>query len=91
MAQRIAITVLGATLAPYSTGGPALVNGGISEVWHIDVSQLQRGVDTTATQRVTYSHALSQVVVKFVNANHFQTQAVYININSSDLDALANA
>lgn len=93
MANRISIIVLGATLAPYSStgGAPTLINGGISETWHLDVSQLQRGVDTTASQRSTYPLALSSVVVKYVNANHFETKQVFISVNSATLDGLANA
>lgn len=93
MAQRVKITVLGATLAPYSStgGAPILVNGGLSEDWHLDVAQLQRAVDTTPAQRTQYPLALSSVIVKYVNANHFETRQVYISINSTSLDGLANA
>ena len=97
MANRIKLTVLGATLAPYtslsgiSIGSPTLINGGISEQWSLDISQLQRGVDTTTTQRALYPLALSSVVIKYVNANHFETSTVFITIDSTALNTLANA
>jgi hypothetical protein len=94
MAQRISIRVLGATLAPYSTingSAPTLLNGGISEDWHLDVSQIQRGVDTSSAQRSSYPLALSSVVVKYVNANHFETKTIFISIDANTLDGLANA
>jgi hypothetical protein len=92
MANRVKLTVLGGTLAPYGSGNatPQLVNGGISEDWHFDVSQLQRFVDTSPAQRTTYPNAQSGGYVKYVRANHFQTEYVYINITSVALDILAN-
>jgi len=93
MAQRVKITVLGATLAPYSSANltaPIFLNGGLSEDWHVDVSQLQRGVDTSFTQQTTYPLALSSVVIKYVEANHFKTSTVFISVNSATLDVLSN-
>ena len=93
MAQRVQITILGATLAPYSSvnqSAPAFLNGGISEVWHLDKTQFQRGVDTSAAQRSAYPLALSSVVIKYVNANHFETRSVFISIDASTFDGLVN-
>lgn len=93
MAQRVKITILGATLAPYASlngTAPIFLNGGLSEDWSLDVSQLQRGVDTSAAQRVTYPYALSSLVIKYVNANHFQTSTVFISVDRATLDTLAN-
>ena len=89
MAQRIALVVLGPTLAPYSSASPPLSLGAVSETWHIDVSQLQKAKDTTAAQQVAYPHALASIDIKYVKANHFQTSTVYTTINSAAIDALA--
>jgi len=99
MATRLVLRVLGATLAPYSSGGvgsngitaPVFVNGGISEDWHLDSAQLQRGVDTTAAQQGIYPNALSSVVIKYVDANHFITKVVYVTLSAGDVDDLVNS
>lgn len=89
MAQRIVLRVLGAGLAPYSSSTPILPNGGISEDISYDVSQLQGGFDTTAAQRTAFPNALSAIYVKYVKANHFQSDLIYVNINAAAVNALA--
>lgn len=94
MAQRIALTVLGGTAAPYSSSNPAPpfgVSTAVSEIESFDVSQLQLGKDTTAAQRALYPAALSSVVVKYVKANHFESRTIYVHIDAAAVNALANA
>ena len=94
MANRIKLMVLGSTLAPYTSaqGGPQFQTAGaVSEYQSFDVSQLQRGVDSPASVTANYPHALSTLVVKYVNANHFQTAVIYVNSTQDQINSLANS
>lgn len=94
MAERIALTVLGGTAAPYSSSNPSppfSTAGAVSEIESFDVSQLQMGKDTTSAQRTAYPAALSSLVVKYVKANHFESRTIYVHIDAAAVNALANA
>lgn len=91
MANRIVLRVLGATLSPYSSSTPILANGAISEDISFDVSQLQGGHDTTAAQRTAFPNALSVISVKYVLANHFKSENIYVTLDSAGVNTAANA
>lgn len=93
MAQRIKLLCLGATLAPYSTinkTAPQLPSGNISEYLSFDVDQLQRNNDTTTAQRATYPSALSSIIIKYVDANHFKSDLYFINQTQDQVNNSAN-
>lgn len=92
MAQRITIPVLGGAMAPYGSHAPMLQPGNVSENWHVDVTQIGRGVDTPASVRALYTAALSYVRVSNTYTtvpNHYKAQRLYLSINAAALDALA--
>lgn len=94
MANRIKLLCLGATLAPYSSSNikpPQLPSGGVSEYLSFETSQLQRNWDTTAPSRATFPAALSAIVIKFVEANHFQTAVYFINETQDQVNTAANS
>lgn len=92
MAQRIVIPVLGGTLAPYGSAAPRLQGTNISENWHVDVTQLERGVDTTATVQALYPNAKSYInIVQTYRtvSKHSKAMRIYTTLTASALDALA--
>lgn len=93
MANRIALPVLGGTLAPYGSHAPIMQTGNVSEAWHFTVEQLERGVDTSAAIRAVYPNALSYINV--VNtystvSKHSKAQRLYLNINAAAVDTLTS-
>lgn len=94
MAQRIKLRCLGSTMAPYTSnniGIPKILTNSISEDISFTADQLQIGYDTTVAERVTYPLALSRVVIKYVNANHFETVTFYVTVDQDGVNNLANA
>lgn len=91
MAQRIVIPVMGNTLAPYNA---SLNMAAASEQWHVNVSQLGKGNDTTAAVQAQFPRALSYVYVTnqaSTTSNHVRAIKVYMNITADALNTLANA
>lgn len=93
MANRIKISCLGASLAPYSTNNiqvPAILTGQISEYLSFGVEQIQIGYDTTSAIRSAYPLALSVITVKYVQANHFETGTFFVNSTQDQINNAAN-
>lgn len=93
MANRIKLTVLGATIAPYSSDGvqvPPILTGVVSEPLSFDVTQIQIGRNTSSDNRALFPFALSWFSVKYVLANHFTTSVFYTDVDQDTVNTLAN-
>lgn len=91
MANRVAIPILGGTLAPYSSSAPppfVFSQNTISETWHLNQEQIQRAVDVPASIQTTYPNAKSLVDIKYVKANHFNSVSVYSSLTAAAIDGL---
>ena len=94
MAQRIKLGVLSGDLAPYSSLNlaiPVLPSGLVSEYLSYDVDQLQRNHDTTPATRASYPNAMSVIVIKDIDQNHFKADTFFINQTQDQVNTLANS